>query len=136
MADNNQVRISLEPPTVLRVSPGSATSARVVLEEQFRAVVNVAEKGAKGDTGPQGSGGQSYVLPTASADTLGGIKVGENLSISNGVLSAQAGGQSQLSQLSDVQLASLSQGDLISYNQSNLKWINIKQSVVTDGGNF
>lgn len=37
-----------------------------------------------------GMGGGDYVLPTASADTLGGIKVGSNLSISNGVLSADA----------------------------------------------
>ncbi len=35
------------------------------------------------------SGGSgSYTLPTASADTLGGVKVGTNLSISDGVLSA------------------------------------------------
>jgi hypothetical protein len=118
------------------VSPTNHVGLVAPTQDQYRISVLVAEKGAKGDTGSQGSGGQSYVLPTASADTLGGIRVGENLSISNGVLSAQAGGQSQLSQLSDVQLASLSQGDLISYNQSNLKWINIKQSVVTDGGNF
>ena len=32
----------------------------------------------------------SYVLPTASTSTLGGIKVGANLTISNGVLSATA----------------------------------------------
>lgn len=32
-----------------------------------------------------------YVLPTASATTLGGIKVGSNLTISNGVLSANTG---------------------------------------------
>ncbi len=35
-----------------------------------------------------GGGGSSYSLPTAAANTLGGIKVGTNLSISNGVLSA------------------------------------------------
>ena len=33
-------------------------------------------------------GGGSYQLPTASADTLGGVKVGSGLSIANGVLSA------------------------------------------------
>lgn len=33
-----------------------------------------------------------YTLPTASADTLGGVKVGAGLSISNGVLSATGGG--------------------------------------------
>lgn len=35
-------------------------------------------------------GGGSYVLPVASADTLGGVKVGANLSIADGVLSAGA----------------------------------------------
>lgn len=35
-----------------------------------------------------GAGGSSYVLPVASADTLGGVKVGSNLSIADGVLSA------------------------------------------------
>ena len=39
---------------------------------------------------PGGSGGGSYTLPTASADTLGGIKVGENISIApDGTLSAE-----------------------------------------------
>ena len=38
------------------------------------------------------SGGGSYTLPVASADTLGGIKIGENLSIDeNGVVSASGG---------------------------------------------
>ena len=41
-------------------------------------------------TGSNGST-SSVTLPTASADTLGGIKVGENLSINNGVLSAAGG---------------------------------------------
>lgn len=35
-----------------------------------------------------GGGGGGYVLPTASADTLGGVKVGTGLSIENGVLSS------------------------------------------------
>ena len=39
------------------------------------------------------SGGSGYVLPKASANTLGGVKVGNNLSIDeNGVLSASASG--------------------------------------------
>ena len=33
-----------------------------------------------------------YTLPTASASTLGGVKVGAGLSINNGVLSANGGG--------------------------------------------
>ncbi len=36
----------------------------------------------------EGGGGGSYTLPTASADTLGGVKVGSGLTITDGVLSA------------------------------------------------
>lgn len=39
----------------------------------------------------ESSGGGSYTLPTASAETLGGVKVGANLSIADGVLSATGG---------------------------------------------
>jgi hypothetical protein len=40
-----------------------------------------------------GGGGGSYTLPTASAETLGGVKVGTGLAIDgNGVLSASGGG--------------------------------------------
>lgn len=35
-----------------------------------------------------------YTLPTASAETLGGVKVGSGLSINEGVLSAEGGGGS------------------------------------------
>lgn len=40
-----------------------------------------------------GGGGGSYTLPTATANTLGGIKVGDNLTVeADGTLNAQAGG--------------------------------------------
>lgn len=38
------------------------------------------------------AGLENYTLPTASADTLGGVKVGAGLDIKNGVLSATGGG--------------------------------------------
>ena len=46
----------------------------------------MVEEGA--DVSGIGSG-TAYTLPTASADTLGGIKVGSGLSINDGVLSAE-----------------------------------------------
>ena len=50
---------------------------------------------AAGGIGSGGGGGGGYVLPIASASTLGGIKVGSGLSIdANGVLSATGGGGS------------------------------------------
>lgn len=49
-----------------------------------------------------GGGGESYTLPTASATTLGGVKVGSGLSIDgNGVLSAGGGSGKQIYELSD-----------------------------------
>ena len=35
-------------------------------------------------------GGSSYTLPTASSDTLGGVKIGSGLTITDGVLSADS----------------------------------------------
>ncbi len=45
-------------------------------------------EGAEVENFPGGGGGGSYTLPTASADTLGGVKVGSGLTITDGVLSA------------------------------------------------
>lgn len=51
----------------------------------------------------QGGGGGQYVLPIASANTLGGVKVGNNLSIDeNGVLSANRSGLSFLKYFPDT----------------------------------
>ena len=62
----------------------------LVKDVKNRVTVNVAEKGATGPAGPQG---QSANLPPANSTTLGGIIVGDNLSITgNGVLSAQPSG--------------------------------------------
>lgn len=41
-----------------------------------------------------------------------------------------------LAGLLDVQVANVTQGDLIAYSQPTSKWVNVKQSTVTDGGNF
>ena len=46
----------------------------------------VIEEGASVEGLP--SSGEGYTLPTASASTLGGVKVGSGLTITDGVLSA------------------------------------------------
>ena len=66
--------------------------------------------------------GQAYSLPTASSSTLGGVKVGTNLSISDGVLSAT--NTDSLSGLSDVSLTSLSANQFLRYNATSQKWEN------------
>lgn len=49
------------------------------------------------------AGLDNYTLPTASADTLGGIKVGAGLAINQGVLSATGGGTADSVDWSNVQ---------------------------------
>ena len=57
----------------------------LVKDGKNRVTVSVAEKGATGPAGPQG---QSANLPPANSTTLGGIIVGDNLTITgNGVMS-------------------------------------------------
>ena len=63
-----------------------------------QAVTNLTASGktvtftkADGSTGTFTTQDTTYSLPTASASTLGGIKVGSGLSISNGVLSSSGG---------------------------------------------
>ena len=66
-------------------------------------------------------------LPIASANSLGGIKVGNNLSIdANGVLSATggSGGATSLAGLDDVSISSQSDGQVLAYNSSSSKWKN------------
>ena len=76
------------------------TSARDLInaQEKLTAGTNITiENGVISATGGGSGEESSYELPIASADTLGGIKVGENLNIDeNGVLSASAGGGSSI----------------------------------------
>lgn len=64
-------------PNRIATTPGRTYAVQVNSNEQ--AVVNVPWTDTK------------YTLPTASATTLGGVKVGSGLSISNGVLSTSGG---------------------------------------------
>lgn len=67
-------------------------------------------------------------IPIASAETLGGIKVGENLSINplTGVLSADGSSNVEdLDDLSDVTLSSPSNGQILKYN--NGTWGNANE---------
>lgn len=64
----------------------------------------------------------NYVLPTAAASTLGGVKVGNNLSINaSGELSASAA-VTAVDDLTDVTISTPTAGQVIKYNGSG--WIN------------
>ena len=60
----------------------------------------------------------AYTLPTASATVKGGIKVGNNLSITNDVLSATSS-VNNLGDLGDVSTTGASSGEILKYNGSS-----------------
>lgn len=71
--------------------------------------------------------GDSYELPIASANVLGGIKVGANLSIDeNGILSATDTNTDELSELTDVDIddQTLADGQVLKYDGASQKWKN------------
>lgn len=63
--------------------------------------------------GGGGGGDGSYVLPTASATTLGGVKIGSGITITNGVISAITSATVQ--SMIDTALAQYGNGDTASY---------------------
>ena len=67
-----------------------------------------------------GGGGSNYVLPTASATTLGGIKVGSGLTINTGVLSTS--GSSSYSTISNFPSASTSEGSFGYADDTNIMY--------------
>lgn len=80
--------------TVSGGGSGESGGSVVTITPTLASGTKIADYSINGDTGelyaPQGG---SYTLPIASATELGGIKVGQNLSIdANGVLSATGGG--------------------------------------------
>ena len=81
------------------VSFTAVTLPSVLLDVEDEVINSIAPEGgisggSSSGSGGGGGGGGSYVLPIASASTLGGVKVGTGLSIdsSTGVLTATGGG--------------------------------------------
>lgn len=74
----------------------------------------------------------NYVLPTASSSTKGGVKVdGTTIVIDqNGVISAAASA-TELSELTDVDLESLANGQILVYDSTSQKWVNTNLTVTT-----
>ena len=66
--------------------------------EQLKVIVDKVNELVDGYNKIVESGGSGYILPVATSEKLGGIKVGENLTITeDGTLNAQAGGGSTIS---------------------------------------
>lgn len=94
---NDGVSATIEVGTVTSSEPGTQPTVTNVGDSTnaiFNFTIPKGDKGDKGDQGEKGEPGESYSLPIASSDTLGGIKVGAGLEINpdTGVLSATGGG--------------------------------------------
>ena len=79
----------------------------------------------------------SYTLPTATSTTLGGIKVGDNLTISNGVLSVDSTLTSQISNLQDATNAATSMAGSAqtTASQANITASNVSSNLTTHTNN-
>lgn len=91
------IAATIEVGTVTSSEPGTQPTVTNVGDSTnaiFNFTIPKGDKGDKGDQGEKGEPGESYSLPIASSDTLGGIKVGAGLEINpnTGVLSATGGG--------------------------------------------
>lgn len=73
---------------------------------------------------------ENYTLPTASADTLGGVKVGAGLAINNGVLSATGGGTADAVDWENVQNRPTKLGEF--ENDKNYQTASEVESAISD----
>lgn len=73
----------------------------------------------------------NYTLPTASTSTKGGVKVdGTTITIDeNGVITSTVSA-SQLSNLTDVNLTQLTDGQILKWDATNSKWVNSSEAEV------
>lgn len=101
------INLSVEPRSQVVVS--SPQLGVSVVNPTAYSTVLVGEQGPQGLTGPQGQQG-----PQGEAGA----------------------GVESLTQLSDVQITSPTQNDVLSYSQSINKWVNKPEESVLDGGNF
>ena len=80
------------------------------------------------------AGLENYTLPIASANTLGGIKVGANLSIDqDGVLSAIGGGGGGVGNLVDGVATTVSSADVDTDMYTDVQW---EQGTITQNGDM
>lgn len=86
------IAATIEVGTVTSSEPGTQPIIANVGDSTnaiFNFTIPKGEKGDKGDQGEKGEPGEPYSLPIASSDTLGGVKVGSGLSVTeDGTLNA------------------------------------------------
>ena len=88
--------------TITSQIAGKAPISHTHTASQVTDLATVATSGSYDDLFDKPTIPPAYVLPTASATTLGGIKVGAGLTISSGVLSATGGGTADSVEWSNI----------------------------------
>ena len=113
------------------VSGGDDGGSVVAIEPTLSQGTKIANFSIDGNSGALYAPDNEYELPIASADTLGGIKVGANLSIDEetGVLSASAA-PSDIEDLSDVNVdeETLTDGQVLKWDDTEGEWVNADES--------
>jgi hypothetical protein len=79
-----------------------------------------------------------YELPPATTETLGGVRIGENINVNNGTISVPKGaGINKVVDIPDVTDDELADGAILAYNGGGLRWetkqLDLSNSVM-DGG--
>ena len=77
-------------------------------------------------------------MPPATADTLGGVRIGENINVNNGTISVPTGaGINKVVDIPDVVDDELADGAILAYNGGAVRWetrgLDLTNSVM-DGG--
>lgn len=113
------------------VSGGDDGGSVVAIEPTLSSGTKIADFSIDGNPGALYAPDNEYELPIASEETLGGIKVGANLSIDpqTGVLSASAA-PSDIEDLSDVSVdeETLTDGQVLKWDATEEKWVNEDES--------
>ena len=104
------------------VSGGDDGGSVVAIEPTLSSGIKIADYSIDGNPGALYAPDNEYELPIASAETLGGIMVVQNLNIEeDGTLNAVGG---SLSELSDVAISSVANEQTIRYDSTLQKWVN------------
>ena len=100
-------------PLMIANSPTATTTANGLMSKEDKDKLNNIADNAN-----------NYILPTASSDDVGGVKIGNTLEISNDGTVNVKGGTSSLNSLSDVEIDDLSDKQILIYDANEDKWSN------------
>ena len=145
---STQGTVFLDEDTALSVSGNTLLINNVAIQASSVSWANVADKptfssvATSGDYNDLTNKPNDYSLPTATASTKGGVKVGQNINISvDGTISVPKGaGINKVIDIPDIHSANLNAGHMMVYNAGVDRWDTKAQQELgafnLDGGEF